>query len=505
MTVNRKDDAFVLWPAQQDAVAWMRGRDSAGGGILAHDVGMGKTVTVCTFIGEDPVWPVLVAVPKSAITDWVAVLLRTRTITQQLCVVDGPSRLDGCRGSKLVLVTHSCLQGATTHEALQGRSWGRVVVDEAHVLKNPGTRIHKAVRRLTAHSKWALTATPIHNSPRDLLSIARVVGVDTTDVQLVRDQLMLLATKAPSELEPIEVRDMIVPLAHEGEASLYASVRERFMESRSLGDSTADLSSKRALEALLRCMQACTHPALYYQSMAQKPGLDGAEQLAMGRKAAESRALQSSKFDVLLADLEEHLGDEKSLVFCNFTDEMQLLSDMLRGRGITHRCLNGGMSTEERHEAVSEFRAAGADGPRVFLLQIQCAGVALNLQAASRVYLLRPQWNPAVEKQAFGRAHRSGQTRRVVAVRLVAEGTVDELVLQRSSSKVKEITAALNDGSLEACLTGRVVRAREEAAEGAECAEAAAEGAECAEAAAEGAECAEGAEGAECAEAAESI
>jgi SNF2 family DNA or RNA helicase len=450
---------YALWPKQVAGINWMRGREKGGsGGILAHDVGMGKTVTMCTHMGQDHLWPALIVVPKSALTDWVSVIVKTPSLQRQLCVVDGPARLASSRAYELVLATHSCLRTPALDAVLRDRTWGRVVIDEAHVLKNPGTRIHKAVRKLQAHAKWLLTATPIQNSAQDLLSLARVVGVDTADAEHVRRELLLLGQNSDAELEPMHVFDHIVTMRHAEECDLYASVREGLDALvRDASDMTT-AKKKSAMEVVLRCMQACTHPGLYYKSMMHHQSfakMPEEEQLRMSRRVAHMRNAHSSKMEHLVEDLIEHGEGEKSLVFCNWTDEMAILSGMLHDRRVTHVTMHGGMSTAERREAVMEFRQA--PGPRVFLLQIQCAGVALNLQDASRVYLMRPQWNPAAEKQAFGRAHRSGQTRRVTAIRLVAEGTVDELILARAANKLDVITKTLQDPSLQACLTGERV------------------------------------------------
>ena len=82
----------------------------------------------------------------------------------------------------------------------------------------------------------------------------------------------------------------------------------------------------------------------------------------------------------------------------------------------------------------------------MLLLQVQCGACGLNLQAASRVFLLRPQWNPAVEKQAVGRAARSGQMRTVRVVRLVARGTVEEARARRRDAKLSTIAELLGEG-----------------------------------------------------------
>lgn len=88
----------------------------------------------------------------------------------------------------------------------------------------------------------------------------------------------------------------------------------------------------------------------------------------------------------------------------------------------------------------------------MLVAQIKCASAGLNLQCASRAYIMRPQWNPAVERQAVGRLHRSGQTRDVNVIRLVGKDTIDEMVLQRQRGKLTCITSTMKDDEMERVL-----------------------------------------------------
>ena len=74
---------------------------------------------------------------------------------------------------------------------------------------------------------------------------------------------------------------------------------------------------------------------------------------------------------------------------------------------LQHVRLDGSMTAEERRKALRRFREER--GVRVLLLSLKAGGVGLNLTAATRVYLLDPWWNPAVEEQAINRIHRIGQ------------------------------------------------------------------------------------------------
>jgi SNF2 family DNA or RNA helicase len=165
------------------------------------------------------------------------------------------------------------------------------------------------------------------------------------------------------------------------------------------------------LEALLRLRQAACHPGLIDKS-----------------RAAEG----SSKVDLLLDQLEEVIeGGHKALVFSQFTSLLAIVRGFLDQHKVTYEYLDG--STTDRQQRVDRFQTDPQC--RLFLISLKAGGVGLNLTAADYVFLLDPWWNPAIEAQAISRTHRIGQTRRVLATRLIARDTVEERVLELQDRK----------------------------------------------------------------------
>jgi DNA repair protein RAD16 len=165
----------------------------------------------------------------------------------------------------------------------------------------------------------------------------------------------------------------------------------------------------------------------------------------------------STKIEVLVQELTEmrlKRPGNKALVFSQFVNMLDLIrwrlhSDpCLNGLGLGVRILHGGMDVKSRDAALKDFR----EDPhcRVLLMSLKAAGVALNLTVASECYLTDLWWNPAAEMQAIDRTHRLGQYRPIRAVRLVAEGTVEERVLQLQEKKrlVFDGTIGRDAGSL---------------------------------------------------------
>ena len=138
----------------------------------------------------------------------------------------------------------------------------------------------------------------------------------------------------------------------------------------------------------------------------------------------------------------------KALVFSQWTSLLDRIEPHLERAGIARARLDG--STPDRGEVVAAFQDPA--GPPVMLASLKAGGTGLNLTAADHVFLLDPWWNPAVEEQAAGRAHRIGQDRPVLVYRLVAEDTVEERVLALQEEKRALVAAAL-DGTGSVALT----------------------------------------------------
>jgi SNF2 family DNA or RNA helicase len=109
-------------------------------------------------------------------------------------------------------------------------------------------------------------------------------------------------------------------------------------------------------------------------------------------------------------------------------------------------------ATRDRDAEVQRF--LDPSGPPIFLLSLKAGGTGLNLTTADYVIHLDPWWNPSVEDQATDRAHRIGQTRPVVSMRLIAEDTVEERILLLQDRKRDLVRAALDEAELAKALSG---------------------------------------------------
>ena len=132
-------------------------------------------------------------------------------------------------------------------------------------------------------------------------------------------------------------------------------------------------------------------------------------------------------------------GGHQAVVFSQFTSLLAIVRAHLDKTGVAYESLDG--KTRDRQARVDRFQSGATP---VFLVSLKAGGVGLNLTAAEYVFLLDPWWNPAVEAQAIDRAHRIGQTRPVIAYRLIGKNTIEEKVLELQRQKRALADAVIN-------------------------------------------------------------
>ncbi|CAI8616134.1 unnamed protein product [Vicia faba] len=144
----------------------------------------------------------------------------------------------------------------------------------------------------------------------------------------------------------------------------------------------------------------------------------------------------STKIEALREEIRSMVemdGSAKAIVFSQFTSFLDLINYSLQKSGVSCVQLVGSMTLAARDVAIKKF----TDDPdcRIFLMSLKAGGVALNLTAASHVFLMDPWWNPAVERQAQDRIHRIGQYKPIRIVRFVIENTIEERILKLQEKK----------------------------------------------------------------------
>jgi superfamily II DNA or RNA helicase len=427
---RREGEGFrgTLRPYQREALGWFAFLREAGlGGCLADDMGLGKTVQVLALLAERRgSKPSLVVAPKSVVPNWV---LEARKFAPRLRVLDytGAARRERVvEGWDLVVTTYGTLRRDA--KELADVSFDYAILDEAQMIKNPAAACAKAARLLRADHRLALTGTPVENHLGDLWSILDFLNpgmaprveafraLGDAVLQRALRPFFLRRTKEQVLKDLPEKSEQILLCDLDGkQRKAYDEIRDHYRAS--LLGKTADGGLARmkihVLEALLRLRQTACHHGLVDPARAGEP---------------------CAKLETLLPLLEEVIAEgHKALVFSQFTSFLAILRRELDAKGIRYEYLDG--QTRRREEVVERFQSAPAGECPLFLISLKAGGFGLNLTAADYVFLLDPWWNPAVETQAIDRTHRIGQTRKVMAYRIIGKGTVEERVLELQASK----------------------------------------------------------------------
>lgn len=423
--------------------------DTGLGGCLADDMGLGKTITVIALhLHRRPTAPVLVVCPASLLGNWQREIARFAPGTPVRRFHGAGRSLDGLDGG-FVLTTYGTMRSSAAE--LADRSWAWIVADEAQHVKNPRSSTARALRRITAPARIALTGTPVENNLSELWALldwttpgllgplktfralhAREVegGEDPRAAErlaaLVRPFVLRRKKSDPGiapELPPKTETDHPVPLGREQAALYRAVVRETLARIEA-----AEGMARRGLvmKLLTALKQICNHPAQYLKEAA--PGLTA----------------RSGKLELLDELLDTILAEGGAcLVFTQYVGMARLLERHLAGRGIPTQLLHGGTPVAERERMVDRFQSGRAP---VFLLSLKAAGTGLNLTRAGHVIHYDRWWNPAVEDQATDRAYRIGQTQPVQVHRLITEGTVEDNIAQLLAAKKALADAVLSGG-----------------------------------------------------------
>jgi superfamily II DNA or RNA helicase len=445
----------TLRPYQRRGLAWMGLLAANGlGGVLADDMGLGKTVQTLAHILAEKLsgrrtGPVLVVCPTSLVSNWEREAAQFAPDLRVLRL-HGPTRaasFDEIGASDLVLSTYALLPRDA--EALLPVAWHLVVLDEAQAIKNPASKAAQAACKLNATHRLCLTGTPVENHLGELFSqfsflmpgllgdatrfnkvfrvpIEKKGDVSRRDALAARLRPFMLRRTKEQVLPELPPRtDIVQRIALDGpQRDLYETVR--LAMHKRVRDEIAARGFARSrivlLDALLKLRQVCCHPKLVKLPAAKKVSI-------------------SAKLEQLIQMLPQLIEEgRRVLLFSQFTSMLDLIVPELDALKIPFVQLRG--DTTDRATPVAQFQAGIVP---LFLISLKAGGVGLNLTAADTVIMFDPWWNPAVEQQAAGRAHRIGQDKPVFVYKMIAEGTIEDRMLELQARKQALAGGLLDD------------------------------------------------------------
>jgi len=427
---------------QIEGTQWMIQREiDSCGGFLFDDAGLGKTCQTLGLILGHIAYPTLIVMPIALLEQWRELIAK---VAPQLVIHTHRSKKPIPLDANIVLTGYHRTYSRNTSMAgdeccdrtpLHEIKWGRIVLDECHMIRSKRTRLFRGCAALKSTYRWGLSGTPIHNRLSDLRTVfafaqlpLKVSVSDHTQTAILRRNKSLVAEKYRN----LKINIVNIPFDTEEEREYCRQLRKECR--RRAAEIIAQCGDQRRVRALLmvlimRLRQANIHPNI----------------VELAKPTPRLIESTSTKMRVLMEMVNAQSADHKTLIVCHFREEMAMVKRCLE-RNFRVGMYSGGMNFESRNQCIADCHAGKID---VLVIQIVCGGVGLNLQMFNKVYMLTPNWNPANEIQAIARCHRIGQTRDVEVFKLVIADdtmeTIDQRIIRVQQRKRGIMSHYLND------------------------------------------------------------
>lgn len=436
-------------PHQEEGVRWMMAREADGaavcrGGILADDMGLGKTFQTIGLMRNGLPLRTLIVCPPALIAGWTEELRACGFSVRSLTSAASWTPAAAGEEERVAVYLTTYPKATLYRRCLCAEAFGRVVLDEGHVIRNG-----KDTARWTAamsyanraQTRWILSATPVQNSYSDWRNLTMWLRVRCSNSAVPEIGPTIMLRRTMEELRDVIdalpappryiAHDLSVP-AGSAEEKLFRALCDQL---QNVIDSHA-VSALMKLELYLRIQQFLVHPQIYVESMRRK---------FRGAYPRPDWAGTATKWSACAAEMARGVEARAGqIVFCMFRTEMDRVAEEAGRLGAEVFCVRGGMAAEKVGEAVTGARTAAGEGKAVVVVvQIVAGGAGLNLQFCTRVLFLSQHWNPAVVHQAVGRAVRIGQ-KAVVEVHLfrVVDDVMDNLDRRMVQIHLRKIAGA---------------------------------------------------------------
>ncbi|KAI8470648.1 MAG: P-loop containing nucleoside triphosphate hydrolase protein [Monoraphidium minutum] len=464
---------------QVEGLQWMVSMYDRGlNAILADEMGLGKTLQTISFLAHlkferGVSGPHLVVVPLSVLSSWLQELRRwcpaLRVVRLHAGDVDERKRLR----REVLANPHTFDVAVTTYDMVNSQHfggalkttlmWRYVILDEGHKIKSETTLVSQGIRAIQRQHTLLLTGTPLQNNLLELraLLVALYPDVFTTtepfdaafdlahgkvdDSKLAAAHYLLrpfclrrLKDEVERSLPPKTETTIACPLS---ECQTFWYRRLLLRDGQALAAMEADVGQggsraivrsdqgnawRRLMNLVMQLRKVCNHPFCMPES---EPDGEGNSPLELLTEASG----KLSVLDRLLGKLKEK--GHRVVMFTQFTLMLDILQDYCERKGHNFRRLDGSTNRIQRMINIEEFNKPGSE-VFVFMLTTRAGGLGVNLQTADTAIIYDSDWNPQWDLQAMARVHRIGQTKPVHIYRLVTQGTVEERIQQRATSKL---------------------------------------------------------------------
>ena len=436
-----------LRPYQVDGVKWLLTLYKYSlGGILADDMGLGKTIETIAFINaikNDK--PILIVSPKSLVFNWVSEFSKFANkipVYPIIGTIEERSKvIKKIKNDKFGVYFISYDSLRNEFENLKDFTFDICILDEAQFIKNMHAKKTNAVKQINALHTIALTGTPIENNIYDLWSIFDFLmphylldyddfkdsfESDDEYYKIVKDKVAPFILRRrkedvlkdlPEKYEVIITTEMSVE-----QRKLYDAYRLKAKEELKSGEGSKVME---VLSIITRLRQICVDPSTFVENFEGESG-----KITMLKEIINDRMKDGHRF----------------LIFSQFVSALNIVKEEIEKMGIKYFMITGDTSAKERLRICNDFNQD--EEYKIVLISLKAGGTGLNLVGADVVIHLDPWWNYSAQNQASDRAHRIGQTRTVEVIKLIAENSIEERVVNLQNEKKELVDKVIsNDDS----------------------------------------------------------
>ena len=314
-----KRNGYKLLSHQKKALRWLSRREDANflGGIIADEMGLGKTLEMISLMISKPKKNTLLIVPANLITQWVAELKKFAPHLNP--VVNGMAHPDA--ESNLIIASYIKASRNYSYRTIE---WDRMIVDEAHNIRNPKSQCHILLKRIKRHYTYLMTGTPIHNKFGDMASLLKFIGVSTIPQSIEKKQRLVKLYTLRRTLEDIahklpnlSIHTHELDFKHKHERKLYERVCNGILINN---------FEMSMIEVYLRLRQAALLPRM------------------VSKLFCKNTFEENTKLDSVLQFLRE--TQNKTIVFYYFNRELEYLLNGLEGKRVKY--INGSVPMADR-------------------------------------------------------------------------------------------------------------------------------------------------------------
>ena len=430
---------------QTDGVKWLNVLYKYSlGGILADDMGLGKTIETIAFINsikQDK--PILIVSPKSLVFNWVSEFNKFASDIPVYAIIgtveERKKIIKKIKNDKFGVYFISYDSLRNEFENLTDITFDMCILDEAQFIKNMHAKKTGAVKQINALHTIALTGTPIENNIYDLWSIFDFLMphylLDYEDFkdsyehneeyyEIVRDKVapFILRRRKEDVLKdlPEKYEVIITTEMSQEQRKLYDAFRLQAKEQ--LKSSEGGSKIMEVLSIITRLRQICVDPSTFVDNFVGESG----------------------KITALKDIIKDKMKDgHRFLIFSQFVSALNIVKDEIEKMGIKFFMITGDTSAKERLRICNDFNKD--EDYKIVLISLKAGGTGLNLVGADVVIHLDPWWNYSAESQASDRAHRIGQTRSVEVIKLIAENSIEEKVVNLQNEKKELVDKVISD------------------------------------------------------------